>query len=586
MEKRRFMIRSLILLSICTQRRICWRGGRSARDAGTVTGPGASVVESAEIKLFPFVQGLRREGGCCAELSRRVRVIVGTPSSGADSPSFAALASAATRAESAFRGFAAASGTRSSAAERANPSRWQVDRVRVQLGAAAGESLGLNSDYGYTITCVASDLECVVSADGPYGAIVALQSTLVQLFAGTGRSPFQSLHISDWPDFKVRALMVDMGRRFIPKETLLRQVVDGMALVRMNVLHLHLNDFCRFALALPGFPELSQGGLLDGQYSVDDIRDVVRYASARGIRVVPEVDLPGHASALLPLKGRGLHFCEPTEGEMTLPEEAAKIYDDPAGESRDTIKRMLEELVAAFDDRQESWLHVGGDEVKPGGLCTRANVVGLENYISQELATKHLKHVAVAWGDVMGDADLVLTTWRDPGDVKKFLQRGKRVVAATVEHHYLDFSASERPAASFWYDPVATYGAQGKFRDNLLGGMSAMWTDRYCYKYQCGAAGERIAKEVSSHGIPVASSLFDRGSDDTFALSFGGMVWPRAAVTAASLWNYKAGVSQEELHVRVAWVSKLLRDVGGVASCPSGCHCDELSACGKRYDRL
>merc|ERR1719450_478983 len=109
----------------------------------------------------------------------------------------------------------------------------------------------------------------------------------------------------------------------------------------MNLLQLHLNDFCRFALALPNFPELNRTGLLEGQYSADDIREIVAYARDRGIRVVPEVDLPGHASALLPLKARGLRFCESWKGGETLPEEAAKVYDDPKGGSRRVLHKLL-----------------------------------------------------------------------------------------------------------------------------------------------------------------------------------------------------------------------------------------------------
>merc|ERR1719387_2448321 len=378
----------------------------------------------------------------------------------------------------------------------------------------------------------------------------------------------------------------------------------------MNLLQLHLSDFCRFALALPSFPELSRTGLLDGQYTVDDVHEIVAYAHDRGIRVVPEVDLPGHASALLPLKERGLRFCEPWKGGETLPEEAAKVYDDPQGSSRKVLRQLLQEVASAFG-QEERWFHVGGDEVSPSAPCGQDNVVGLEEFVTRDIVNDVLGRTAVGWGEVLlkrraqdgeraaGDTNTsIFVAWQGPDQVREVLRRGHRVVAAAIGHHYLDTDSRERPGSSFWYDLASTYGdAYGDDDfDNedspappasppkgLLGGISAMWTDRYCYAYQCGAAGEAIARRVGSHSLPAAPAMFLREFDQTFARSFGGMVWPRAGIAAAALWHYSPDLAPSQVSERSDWLAELLSRIGRVSSCPPGCECDELSACGRPY---
>merc|ERR1719487_1933605 len=99
------------------------------------------------------------------------------------------------------------------------------------------------------------------------------------------------------------------------------------------MLQLHLSDFCRFSIDLPAFPELKPKGIMEGQYSADEVRQIVAYARDRGIRVLPEVDIPGHVNGLSELRSRGVQFCEHA-GSKPRPEEAAKLLDDPTGATR------------------------------------------------------------------------------------------------------------------------------------------------------------------------------------------------------------------------------------------------------------
>merc|ERR1712232_1234106 len=94
-------------------------------------------------------------------------------------------------------------------------------------------------------------------------------------------------------------------------------------------------------------------------------------------------------------------------------------------------------------------------------------------------------------------------------------------------------------------------------REKLMGGLSAMWTDRYCYIYLCGAAHEWWARQNGL--LPRADLMFSRDLDASFALSLAGMIWPRAGVTASSLWNYQPSITDEILEERTAWLASVLR---------------------------
>jgi len=567
------------------------------------------------------------------------------------------------------------------------------------------ESLDSKTAWSYNVTCEVATVAdsdpsasksadskkqvpegaCVIEGAGTFATIAALQSTILQLFTHSGAARFQKIRITDWPDYSVRGLMMDLGRRFVPKETLLSQVIDGMALTRMNVLHLHLNDFCRFSIDLPGFPMLNRslaGGVLDGQYSVQDIREIVAYARDRAVMLLPEVDLPGHANGLLPLEEQGLQFCKPAVGSLPRPEQAAKVYDDPAGESRAVLRRLLAEVSHAFGESIR-WLHVGGDEADPMGKCTTDSIVSLEGFLVKDVVMGDLGLEAVAWEELrFKDTDArgfsaagssnstIIMAWRS-ASARKVARRHHRAIVAYVDHHYLDFSYEVHPPHYFWYDISAPKGgadthecakltwrkvpkaylgelpfrqgqgvgffklndaqeecvrigpgckgvtcagdadldaasvtcqprrgapflAPSKYEDSwvkectdqeqslgqkLLGAISPMWTDKYCYTYQCGAAASVWASEET---LPSAAIMFKRQLDQSFALSLAGKIWPRAAATAASTWHYNESLSSKQASDLIRFSAGFLKQ-HGVASCPPGCTCSEVLSCGQPY---
>src|SRR5690349_4618645 len=151
-------------------------------------------------------------------------------------------------------------------------------------------------DESYSVTV--RPLELSLSAQTSYGVLRGLE-TILQLVERTDSTiSIPALTIEDRPRYPWRGLMIDVSRHWMPKEVILRNL-DAMAAVKLNVLHLHLSDDQGFRVESRLFPRLHQEASGGNYYTQDDVREIVAYAGDRGIRVVPEFDMPGHVTSLL-----------------------------------------------------------------------------------------------------------------------------------------------------------------------------------------------------------------------------------------------------------------------------------------------
>jgi hypothetical protein len=207
-------------------------------------------------------------------------------------------------------------------------------------------------------------------------------------------------------------------------------------------------------------------------------------------------------------------------------------------------------------------VHMGGDDTGGIGQCTSSNGQELEQFASSTLL--ELQRVPVAWGDLAARNEVstrvVLEPWNSAAEGRH------DVVDAQIRTSYLDFA--DAPASNFWH-AVESNG------NHLIGGEAAIWTDNWCFSYQCGAASEDVGRDVGK--TPKARGMFERYADDTFSSSLAGVVWPRAYVKGAAMWRYDMGTNVGQI-LRVA-DSRLK----GVDSCPFGCVCTEVTRCGTVY---
>eukprot|EP01045_Picozoa_sp_COSAG04_P009127 COSAG04_NODE_521_length_13158_cov_26.145647_12_plen_776_part_00 len=204
----------------------------------------------------------------------------------------------------------------------------------------------------YTIAVAGG--RATAAADTPFGALRACES-FVQLVenvtAGGVGLRHDNIQITDWPEYPHRQILLDTSRRFYPV-TFVKEILDAMSYAKLNVLHLHLTDFGRFSIESKLFPELNVGypsagyppGTGDGRdWTQQQVRELVSYARLRGVRLVPEFEMPQHSRCLLPLvKTQGLQFCNESFPVM--------LYDDPEGKTVAVLKKLVAEMAALFDD--------------------------------------------------------------------------------------------------------------------------------------------------------------------------------------------------------------------------------------------
>ena len=231
-----------------------------------------------------------------------------------------------------------------------------VDTIKITV---TSDSLDLlfSTDSSYSIHYDSAQNETVIAIDAGtiYGAMYALE-TISQMrvdpAALSNASP--AFSIADKPKYNHRAFMADTGRRFIPLSTI-KTNIDAMAANKMNVLHLHFADWCRFAIESKLFPELTSGLVGDqgGFYTQDDIKNMITYANDRGIVVMPEVDMPSHSGWAFPLNATGkMEYCPDTGVGPGFMNDADQV-------SLNTLKAVTLEMAELFNT---DLFHIGADE--------------------------------------------------------------------------------------------------------------------------------------------------------------------------------------------------------------------------------
>ncbi|MCC2617306.1 beta-N-acetylhexosaminidase [Aestuariibacter halophilus] len=311
--------------------------------------------------------------------------------------------------------------------------------LHVDAPAKPGEVPHLNSIESYRLAVEKQGI--VISAAQSWGALHALQ-TLRQWVSLHG-SQLQRGSIDDAPRFAWRGLLLDSVRHFLPVETLKRQL-RGMASAKLNVFHWHLTDDQGWRLPIDGYPRLHQFAS-DGQYYThQQITDVVSYAASLGIRVMPEVDLPGHASALAVaypalMSAPGPYNMERNWGVFE------PLLDPTNPDALTVVNAVLKQLAALFPDR---YVHIGGDEVNPAqwdnnpriqaymrshGLAdSHALHAHFNRYLQQALA-KHQRHM-MGWDEILHPdlrKDVVVQSWRGVDSLHDIVKAGHPAILSS-----------------------------------------------------------------------------------------------------------------------------------------------------------
>lgn len=368
----------------------------------------------------------------------------------------------------------------------ASASRVAPDATLVIHTAHGGKPIQeLGEDESYTLEVSASGAK--LNAETPLGTMHGLQ-TFLQLVAVTPQGfAAPAVSIVDRPRFSWRGLMIDSGRHFMPMEVLKRNI-DGMEAVKMNVFHWHLSENQGFRVESKKFPKLHELGSDGFYYTQEEVRELIEYARDRGIRVVPEFDVPGHSTAWLVAypelaSGKGPYEIERRWG----------IFDpafDPTNEK--TYKFLNEffgEMAKLFPDH---FLHVGGDEVNGKEWDANPKIQafihannlknneGLQVYFNKKLQAMIAKHgkSMVGWDEVLTPDlphDIVIQSWRGQAALAAAAKQGFRGMLSNGYYLDLGWSAARHYAVDPMSGPAADLSPDEKLR--ILGGEACMWSE-------------------------------------------------------------------------------------------------------------
>jgi hexosaminidase len=295
-----------------------------------------------------------------------------------------------------------------------------------------------NEDESYEL--VIDDQEVYVKASNPLGVLRGLE-TLAQLAQEReGAHYVPRLKIEDRPRYPWRGLMIDVGRHFLPKESILR-TLRLMAAVKLNVLHLHLSEYQGFRVESKVYPKLHELGSGSQYYSQADIREIVQAAREFGIRVVPEFDMPGHATSWLV----GYPELGSAPGPYRI-ETKYGIFNPVIDPTREEVYRFLDTLIAEMSDLfPDPWFHIGGDEVAPHDWETNPEIVkfmqangiadshGLQHYFNrrvQKILASHGKKV-MGWDEIIDpqlEPGVVIQAWRSQKALFEAVRQGRSAV--------------------------------------------------------------------------------------------------------------------------------------------------------------
>ena len=347
----------------------------------------------------------------------------------------------------------------------------------------------LGDDESYSLQIANGQIH--LSADGPLGVLRGLETFLQLVQQNKPPQPagfsVPNLDIRDEPRFPWRGLSLDVSRHFLPVDEIER-TIDGLAAVKLNVLHWHLSDDQGFRVESKKYPRLEDFGSDGSYYTQAEVKAVVAYARDRGVRIVPEFDIPGHSTSWLaayPLLASG-------PGPWNIVHE----YADPSGvidPTKDSTYRFLDgflgEMVKLFPDE---YFHIGGDEVsakawtsephireymKAHHIANAAALQAMFNKRIEVILTHHHKHM-IGWDEILQPdlpKSILIQSWRGDKSLAAAARDGYPGILSAG--YYLDLMqpASQHYAVDPLHGQAADLDPQQK--KLIFGGEAAMWEE-------------------------------------------------------------------------------------------------------------
>ncbi|KAG2670658.1 hypothetical protein I3760_14G096200 [Carya illinoinensis] len=395
-----------------------------------------------------------------------------------------------------------------------------------------------------------------LTANTAWGAMRGLE-TFSQLVWSDPSVVAVGVYVWDAPLFGHRGVMLDTSRNYYPVKDILR-TIGAMSANKLNVFHWHITDSHSFPLVLPSEPDLAAKGSYgpDMQYSPNDIKTIVQFGLEHGVRVLPEIDSPGHtgswAEAYPEIVACANMFWWPAGSEWAdrLASEPGTGHLNPLNpKTYQVLKNVIHDVAALFP---EPFFHSGADEIIPG--CWKADPAIqsflsnggtlsqlLEIFVNSTLPyIRSLNRTVVYWEDVLLDENIkvpttvlpkehtILQTWNNgPNNTKRIVSSGYKTIVSSSDFYYLDCGHGSFLGNDSQYDQQGA-GANSGNGGSWCGPFKT-WQTIYNYDITYG-----LSKEEAKLVLGGEVALWSEQADPTV---LDARIWPRTSAMAETLWS-------------------------------------------------
>ncbi|OOE36045.1 beta-hexosaminidase [Salinivibrio kushneri] len=373
-------------------------------------------------------------------------------------------------------------------------------------------------DEAYQLTV--TDQGVVIQACAERGFIHGCASLLQLCQEQDTQLRIPAIKISDAPRFAYRGMMLDCARHFHSVDTV-KRLINQLAYFKFNTFHWHLTDDEGWRLEIKALPELTRYGSQrgpntrlapqfshiaerhEGYYRQEDVRDVIEYAAARGITVIPEIDIPGHCRAAIKALPDWLQDDDDRSTYRSVQHYTDNVLSPALEGTYRFLDTVLSEVAELFP---ASWVHIGADEV-PEGVWTDSPIyrdrrmngettASLQGQIltCAEQKLRALGKRMVGWEEVQhGDKvskNTVIYSWQSEDAALHCAQHGFDVILTPGQATYLDMVqdyAATEPGLdwagvtplekAYQYEPLASLASDDPAREHMLGVQCALWSE-------------------------------------------------------------------------------------------------------------
>ncbi|MED6197368.1 Beta-hexosaminidase 2 [Stylosanthes scabra] len=407
-------------------------------------------------------------------------------------------------------------------------------------------------DESYTLSIPSNASMATLTAPTAWGAMRGLE-TFLQLVWGTPTCVPVGVYVWDAPLFAHRGVILDTARNYYPVKDIMR-TIEAMSMNKVNVFHWHITDSQSFPLVLPSEPGLADKGAYNSDmvYSPEDVRKIVEFGLDHGVRVLPEIDSPGHtgswALAYPEIVTCADMFWFPPGSEILAAEPGTGHLNPLNPKTYQVMKNVIRDATTLFP---EPFYHAGADEVVPGCWKTDPTIQNyltnggtlnqiLETFINNTLPyIMSLNRTVVYWEDVLlsetvhvsssilPKENVILQTWNNGHEnTKRIVSSGYRAIVSSADFYYLDCGHGDFVGNNSAYDNQT--GSDANNGGSWCGPFKT-WQTIYNYDITFGLLEEE-AKLVLGGEV----ALWSEQADGTVVDS---RIWPRASAMAETLWS-------------------------------------------------